>query len=147
MTAKLTLSEPATAAEFAAYYELRWRELREPWQRPHGSERDDLEAVARHVAVHTADGTIVGVGRIHWNDDGAAQIRYVATRNSHLRRGVGRAVMQRLETIAREAGTQRIIVNARQPAVAFYESLGYEITGDGALLFGTIPHKWMRKQL
>jgi GNAT superfamily N-acetyltransferase len=143
----IELSEPRTAAELDAYYELRWRELRDPWDQPRGSERDELEDVARHIAARDESGDVIGVGRIHWLDDGAAQIRYMATAHTHRRRGIGRTVIARLEEIALDAGAQRIVINARQPAVPFYEKLGYEITGDSILLFGVIPHKWMQKRL
>jgi len=139
----MELTEPASPEEMTEYFEFRWRELREPWQQPRGSERDDLEAGARHIAARAATGEIIGVGRIHWNDDGKAQIRYVAT----LRRGVASAIMRRLEQIAADSGARVIVLNAREIAVPFYSSLGYEITGDGPTIFGTIAHKRMQKKL
>ena len=52
MTEKLTAAPrpPQSAEEFAAYYELRWRVLREPWSLPRGSERDELEGSAYPVS-------------------------------------------------------------------------------------------------
>jgi ribosomal protein S18 acetylase RimI-like enzyme len=130
----------------AEYFEFRWRELREPWQQPRGSERDEFENSARHVAARTPDGVIVGVGRLHWNADGTAQIRYVAASRVHQRQGIGAAIMRRLEQIAAESGADGIVLNARQIAVPFYASLGYEVIGEGPTIFGEIEHKRMRKQ-
>jgi GNAT superfamily N-acetyltransferase len=143
----IELSEPASAKEMAEYFDFRWRELREPWQQPRGSERDELEASARHIAARAVSGEIIGVGRIHWNDDGNAQIRYVATARDHLRRGVGAAIMRRLEQLAEDSGACAIVLNAREIAVPFYSSLGYEIIGEGPTIFGTIAHKRMQKKL
>lgn len=130
----------------AEYFEFRWRELREPWQQPRGSERDEFESSARHVAARTAGGEIVGVGRLHWNRDGSAQIRYVATSRIYRRQGIASAIMKRLEQIAAESGADGIVLNARQIAVPFYTSLGYEVIADGPTIFGTIEHKRMRKR-
>jgi len=143
----MKLTEPASPEEMAEYFEFRWRELREPWQQPRGSERDELEAGARHIAARAASGEIVGVGRVHWNDDGNAQIRYVATAKAHLRSGIGTAIMRRLEQIAEDSGAGLIVLNAREIAVPFYSSLGYEIIGEGPTIFGTIAHKRMQKKL
>ena len=46
----MEIRSPETEQEFAAYYELRWRVLRKPWGQPSGSERDELDAAATHVA-------------------------------------------------------------------------------------------------
>ncbi|MEJ2362384.1 MAG: thioesterase, partial [Gammaproteobacteria bacterium] len=39
-----TYKSPQTKQEWQAYFDLRWRILRAPWQQARGSERDDLEA-------------------------------------------------------------------------------------------------------
>jgi len=38
-----SLIVPETAVDRERYFDLRWRVLREPWQQPRGSERDDRE--------------------------------------------------------------------------------------------------------
>ena len=147
MGTSIHLIEPATAAQLEDYYALRWRELREPWGQPRGSERDDLEGVARHLAVTDDAGITIGVGRLHFNEADEAQIRYMATAGTHRGRGVGSAIIRKLESIAVDAGSTHILINARLNAVAFYQKLGYEIIGDGHVLYGTIHHKVMRRRL
>ena len=143
----IELFEPESPEEMAEYFEFRWRELREPWHQPRGSERDEFETSGRHIAARTPGGAILGVGRIHWNEDGTAQIRYVATSREHFRAGIGSAIMRQLERIAAESGTRRIVLNARVVAVPFYLSLGYTVVGIGPTIFGSIEHKRMRKDL
>lgn len=147
MSTTFDLIEPTTDSEFAGYYDLRWRELRAPWNQPRGSERDNLESVARHVAAIDTSGSVIGVGRLHFNDALNAQIRYMATAASHCGHGVGSAIIHRLETIAAGDGARLILINARINAVPFYAKNGYEIIGDGDLLFDTIAHKRMHKLL
>jgi GNAT superfamily N-acetyltransferase len=97
------------------------------------------------LRARTADGRIVGVGRLHFVDDATAQIRYMAT--SDHRRGIGTAVVERLEQLAQARGASRVVLNARTSAVPFYAKLGYVITGAGQTLFGEIEHARMEKPL
>ncbi len=143
----IKLSEPRTPEEVEAYFDFRWRELRAPWQQPRGSERDEFEDQAFHVTAHTLHGDLVGIGRIHRTADGNAQIRYMATLDTHRGLGIGRAIVGRLEQHARAIDAGEVFLNARRRAIPFYEKLGYEITGVGPTLFGTIEHRRMRKRL
>ena len=138
---------PESADDLIRYFRLRWQLLREPWNQPPGSEKDELEKVSHHLMARTADGEIVSVGRLHFPDVATAQIRYMATKDSHRRRGIGAALATRLENIAVTLGARTIVANAREPAVPFYEKLGYRVCGDGQILFGTIRHKRVEKLL
>jgi membrane protease YdiL (CAAX protease family)/ribosomal protein S18 acetylase RimI-like enzyme len=142
-----TAGSPETSEEFEEYYDLRWRILREPWGQPRGSERDDLDPTSDHVTARDDAGRLVGVGRLHFNSEEEAQIRYMATEEDARGTGVGRAVVERLEAIARERGARRIFLNAREIAVGFYERLGYRVTGEGPTVFGVIKHSRMEKDL
>jgi GNAT superfamily N-acetyltransferase len=143
----IRLTTPRTAAELEAYYDFRWRQLRAPWDMPRGSEKDELEDSAIHLTARTESGELVGVGRIHRTQDGDAQIRYMATKDSHRGLGIGRAIVEHLEQVARELGAPRVIINARENALTFYERLGYEVFSDSPTLIGTIEHKLMHKRL
>lgn len=147
LASEISLAEPITPAEFEAYYDFRWRQLRAPWGMPRGSERDNLEDAALHIAARLDNGEIVGIGRLHRDDNGDAQIRYMATDEKLRGAGIGRAVVTHLERAARERGLTRVIINARENAIGFYERLGYEVFSDSPTLIGTIKHKLMHKQL
>jgi ribosomal protein S18 acetylase RimI-like enzyme len=145
----MTIRQPRTAADFAAYYALRYEVLRQPWQQPPGSERaDDDEAPTTHHAMSVADdGTVVGVARLHPSGPGQVQVRAVAVHPAWQGRGVGQQLMTYLEGYAAAQGFTDCILHARDTAVAFYQKLGYEIVEPSHTLFGVIPHFLMRKSL
>ena len=51
---------PKDLTEWGSYYDLRWRLLRAPWQRPRGSEKDEIESECTHAALFF-DGVLVAV--------------------------------------------------------------------------------------
>jgi predicted GNAT family N-acyltransferase len=141
------IRSPATDSELEVYYRLRWRILREPWNQPPGSEKDDREADALHLAAWNDSGTLVGVGRLHRLAANTGQIRYMAVDPSQRGRGVGAAILRELENLAARSGFDELMLNAREEAVSFYESHGYVIVRPSHSLFGLIPHSEMRKRI
>ena len=142
----LIIRRPETDREFEAYFALRWAVLRQPWNRPGGSERDDREDDAGHLMA-LLDGRVVGVGRIHFPDETRAQIRFMAVNPDHAGRGIGSRILERLEALARARGAGLIELNARKTVISFYRNHNYEEAGEGPLLWGRIPHVVMRKRL
>ena len=143
----LTVNHPESPEEFEEYYDLRWRVLRKPWGQPRESEKDAFDPVADHVSVRDEDGKLIGIGRLHLNNDREAQIRYMATEEDVRGSGVGRVIIERIETIVRERGVRWITLNAREHVVGFYEHLGYRVTGEGPTMFDEIRHSKMRKEM
>jgi len=145
----MQVTAPLTPADFAAYYDLRYRVLRAPWNQPLGSERadDDEAADTIHAMVKTTDSAVVGVARLHPVAAHQAQIRYMAVDPAWQGHGIGRQLVEYLETTARQRGLTECILQARQAAVPFYTRLGYEVVAPSHTLFGSIPHFLMRKQL
>lgn len=121
--------------------------LRAPWNYPRGSERDDLEDSADHVTVRGNDGRLLGVGRVHLNSEEEAQIRFMAVAADAQRQGVGRAIVERLEQLARDRGACRMTLNSRDIAVGFYEKLGYVSLGPAEIVFEAVDHALMEKVL
>ncbi|MCB2376376.1 GNAT family N-acetyltransferase [Hymenobacter sp. BT635] len=140
---------PHSAADFAAYYQLRYRVLRQPWDQPQGSERaDDDEAPTTIHALYTAaDGRVAGVARLHPSGPRQAQVRYMAVDDAYQGQGIGRQLLDYLEAAARRQGLTECVLHARQSAVPFYERQGYHIVAPSHTLFGSIPHFLMRKDL
>lgn len=147
MTRSWRIEPPRTGADFAALYDLRWQLLRAPWQQPRGSERDEHDATAIHALARHAQGELLGIARLHRIDEHCGQIRYLAVRPEWQGQGIGTALLCWLEDRAREEGLKEIVLNARAPSVGFYRRLGYAETGEGPVLFGTLPHRRMRKRL
>jgi predicted GNAT family N-acyltransferase len=145
----MLIHQPSTAADFAAYYALRYRVLRQPWQQPPGSERadDDEAPTTQHAMAVADDGTVIGVARLHPSGPDQAQVRAVAVHPNWHGRGVGQQLMTYLEQYAAAQGFTECILHARESAVAFYLRLGYEIVAPSHTLFGVIPHFLMRKPL
>ena len=136
---------PTSAEDFAQYFDLRWRVLRSPWKQPRGSERDEQEDHSWHFMVCIDDRIPVGVARLHLNSPEQAQIRFLAVEPAWRRKGVGSALVRALEAQAHELAVTEIVLHAREDTVGFYRSMGYEVTGAGHVLFGTIRHATMRK--
>jgi ribosomal protein S18 acetylase RimI-like enzyme len=74
------------------------------------------------------------------------RLRQMAVLNNLQGKGIGRALMQFAENIARDLGYKKLTMHARVTAVGFYEKLGYEVVGE---MFEevTIQHNSMEKSL
>lgn len=94
-----------------------------------GKERVTLfEAIQEFRVAETADGEIVGCGALHviWEDLG--EIRTIAVAEEWLRRGVGGALLARLEDDARELGLSRLFCLTFE--VEFFGGHGFEPIGE-----------------
>ncbi|MCK4834544.1 MAG: GNAT family N-acetyltransferase [Gammaproteobacteria bacterium] len=138
------IKQPKTEDEFKRYYHLRWKLLRAPWNQPEGSEIDELEDQCFHLMAVDED-EIIGVARLQFNSSDEAQIRYMAVANGHEKKGIGRALVTVIEARAKTSRHDKIILHAREPAIGFYQKLGYEIIEKSYLLFGEIQHFKMMK--
>jgi predicted GNAT family N-acyltransferase len=142
----LTIRIPNTSEEWEQYYDLRFKVLREPWGQLKGSEVLTDEDKANHAMVFDSEsGQVLGVARMQTNSPTQGQVRCVAVSTEAQGKGVGKLLMSYLENLAIEKGCEEIVLDARENAVKFYLSIGYEIIGDSYLLFGVIPHFKMRK--
>ena len=79
-------------------------------------------------------------------DTGTVRLRQMAVLNNLQGKGIGRALMQFAENIARDLGYKRIIMHARKTASGFYEKLGYQVSGN-EFKEVTLPHYVMEKIL
>ena len=143
----LQISKPETPEQWGEYFDLRWRILRAPWDQPRGSEKDEFDEIADHVVVRDQEGRLLGVGRLHLNNEKEAQIRYMATEEDCRGLGVGRVIINKLEELARARGVERIVLNARDNVLGFYRRFGYTVIGPGPTLFGKVKHSKMEKRL
>jgi GNAT superfamily N-acetyltransferase len=142
----MVIRSPVNECEFEAYYALRWRILREPWHQPPGSEKDEFEGEAMHLAAWNDDGKMIGVGRLHRVVGNHGQVRYMAVDPACQGHGIGRALLEELELKAIETGILEITLNAREDAIRFYQRNGYQVLRPSHTLFGVIPHFEMYKR-
>ena len=145
---------PRTAAEWDAYYALRYAMLRQPWQQPPGSERspaDDLPTTVHALLLapgsSAAAPEALAVGMLQPSEEGQGQIRFMAVASQAAGQGLGGQVMRYLEEQAHLLDLTEIILHSRESAVGFYERHGYAVVQASHTLFGVIPHLLMRKQL
>ena len=92
------------------------------------------------------DENVIASGRVHFNSDKEAQIRYMAVDDNFKRMGIGSKIVSQLEKYAISKGADNMVLNAREKAISFYLSLGYDEVGPYQSDTG-IPHKTMRKSL
>jgi len=79
-------------------------------------------------------------------DPSTVRLRQMAVLNNLQGKGIGRALMQFAENIARDRGFKKMIMHARKSAAGFYEKLGYQVCSEEFLEL-TLPHYEMEKKL
>jgi len=140
----ITIRSPETSQEYFDYYSFRWQMLRQPWGVEKGSEQDELEDDAFHrIALHHDD--IIACGRLHFSEPATAQIRYMAVSEDFQQQGIGKLILLSLEDIAKKNQANKLILNARESAIGFYEKQGYKIITETHTLFNTIKHFKMER--
>ena len=83
--------------------------------------RDEMRT--QKFVVAEQDGRVIGFGAI---DLGKRTITSVYVQPASTRRGVGRAIVQQLETLAIEAGLDDVTLQAAGGALQFYHKIGYQ---------------------
>jgi ribosomal protein S18 acetylase RimI-like enzyme len=150
--ATLPIQSPRTSAEWAAYYQLRYAVLRQPWQQPPGSERvpADEEPGTIHALLLAANASTpiaLAVGMLQPTAAHQAQIRFMAVAPEAAGQGLGQQVVAYLEMQAQAGSLSEIVLHSRETAVGFYQRLGYTVVEPSHTLFGVLPHFLMRKCL
>ncbi len=143
----LILRSPKSPSEWDAYFELRWRILRQPWGQPRGSERDSEDDSAFHLLLLDLASKALACGRLHFNAPDEAQVRFMAVDENARGCGYGRRILEGLEAEATRRGAQKLVLNARDNVTEFYAKHGYAVVGEAETLFGVIRHARMAKSL
>lgn len=127
-------------------YDLRFEVLRKPWGKLKGSETDDMEEES--ILLSAIEGTdVIGTVRIQFNNNTEAQLRYMAVSPLFQGKGVGKKLEKFAVGIIEDKGCDEIILQARDNAVQFYKSCGYEVVEKSYVLFDQIQHYLMKKSL
>lgn len=79
-------------------------------------------------------------------DANTVRLRQLAVLSGLQGKGIGRAMVQFAENLARDNRYQKIIMHARQDSIHFFEKLGYEVESEPFIEL-TIPHVVMGKEL
>lgn len=139
--------ELSDSDDWEAYFDLRFRVLRKPWNQARGTERDEQENSAIHAVVSHKN-KFIAAGRVQLIEPGQAQIRYMAVDPLFQGKGLGSKILHFLEKKAIDYwNVKTIMLQSRENAVQFYTSNGYLIAEKTFKLWDLIQHYKMIKQL
>jgi GNAT superfamily N-acetyltransferase len=74
------------------------------------------------------------------------RLRQMAVLNDLQGKGIGRALMNFAENLARDRGYKKMSMHARKNSIGFYEKMGYKVASNEFTEI-TIPHYVMEKEL
>ena len=107
----------------------------------------DFDFPEKDIYISAFDGdTLIGTAIITQLDDSTVQMRQMAVDDAYRGQGVGRAIANEFERVVLKNGCSKVILHARESAVAFYKALGYELIGDKFYEI-EIAHYEMRKDV
>lgn len=89
---------------------------------------------------------ILGCCMLIEEDKNTVRLRQMAVLNDLQGKGIGRALMNFAENIARDRGFKKISMHARKNVIGFYEKMGYKVASNEFTEI-TIPHLVMEKEL
>jgi GNAT superfamily N-acetyltransferase len=92
------------------------------------------------------DGSILGCCMLVEENPDKVKLRQMAVLNALQGKGIGRALMQFAENLARDHGYKILTMHARKNAIGFYEKMGYKVKGV-EFQEVSIPHYEMEKEL
>lgn len=108
---------------------------------------EELEKEKEEVLIGAfEDDRILGCCMLIKQEPGTVRLRQMAVMNNLQGKGIGRALMNFAENIARDLGYKKLVMHARKTATGFYEKQGYRISGE-EFTEVTIPHYVMEKTL
>ena len=144
----IVITSPRTRDEFKAYYDLRYKILREPWGLLRGTEKDDFEPISQHFAAKNDEsGELLGCVKMFEKEPGVVWVSHLAVTDKHQREGIGKLLLEHVETVARSQGYSRIGCLSRLNTTDYFAKAGYVISGMPTHYFGTTQVVWMEKNL
>lgn len=112
-----------------------------------GFDENELEGEKENMLIAAfEDEDILGCCMLVEENPTTVRLRQMAVLNDLQGKGIGRALMNFAESLARDRGYKSLSMHARKNAVGFYEKLGYKVNGD-EFTEVTIPHYVMEKKL
>lgn len=133
------------SAAYDEEVELRMEILR----RPLGISFDPAQLTAENTDIHLGaydTGKLVACLVLTPSDTQSIRMRQVAVANEYQRKGVGRILVARSESMAKEKGYRQMVLHARETAVPFYISMDYLVEREPFIEVG-ITHRYMSKTL
>ena len=141
-----TIQSPDSNELLEAYFHFRWLHLRQPWNFPPGSEKDEYEQVSEHKVMLNEQGHIIACGRVHLNTAEEAQIRHIAVAPERRGEGLGKIIMAELEHVAMDLGATRAVTNSRETSLDFFLECGFQVEGEASSELGMLQRQQMVKR-
>jgi len=112
-----------------------------------GFDSAELESEKENMLIGAfEDDDMLGCCMLVEEKPGTVRLRQMAVLNDLQGKGIGRALMNFAENLARDSGYKILSMHARKNSIGFYEKMGYNIKGDEFVEI-TIPHYLMEKKL
>ena len=131
--------------EYQQMVKLRDDILRKPLGLSFSSEELDGEKNNMLIGAFEDD-EMLGCCMMVEKDPTTLRLRQVAVLNDLQGKGIGMALTNFAENLARDQGYNKMYMHARKGVVGFFEKMGYKVTGDEFIDL-TIPHCIMEKEL
>lgn len=131
--------------EYRQMVKLREDILRKPLGLSLSSEELETEKDNMLIGAFEED-DMLGCCMLVEEDPQTVRLRQMAVLNDLQGKGIGRALMNFAENLARDRGYKMLSMHARKNVVGFYEKMGYKVKGD-EFIEVTIPHVVMVKTL
>jgi predicted GNAT family N-acyltransferase len=131
--------------EYDETVRLRYKILREPLGLDYSAEELAKEYSDIHLAVYNDAWILRGCLVLTPKANKVMKMRQVAVDDTAQRAGVGRAMVEKSEQIAKERGCELMELNARDTAVPFYEKLNYQMEGEVFLEVGIRHFRMVKK--
>ena len=143
---KVTFRSPVGDKEFEEYDLFRWNVLRKPIGKKIETLKDKFDKDSFHI-IGLYNKVIIASGRVHFNNDDEAQIRYMAVDKAFRTQGIGKEVLKILEEYIKKNNAKKIILNARNDVIKFYKNSNYLIVEEYLGSDTGIPHTKMEKKI
>ncbi len=144
----IVIKTPRTRDDFKAYYDLRYRVLREPWGQPKDTEKDDYEPISQHfMAVEEDNNKVVGVVKLFEKSDGVGWFSHLAVDPQYQRHEIGLMLLDAVEKAAIKTGYTTLGCLSRLNTTSYFEKRGFKIAGFPSNYFGTTQVVWMEKDI
>ncbi|MEP7228909.1 MAG: GNAT family N-acetyltransferase [Ginsengibacter sp.] len=131
--------------EYKQMIDLRHELLRKPLHLTF--EKDELDKEKNDILIGAfEEEKMLGCCLLTRVNKDCVRLRQMAVQNNLQGKGIGAAMLNFAENVARDTGYKMVTMHARLTAIGFYRKSGYKITGDEFFELA-IPHFIMEKKL
>ena len=114
--------------EFRQACQLRYELFFAEHNLPYSTVFSDRQKNSYHAAI-TIDDTVFAYGELVPTDNLVYRIRQMVVHPDYQRQGFGRKILSSLSELAQNQGAIALTLDARLTAIAFYQKLGFETSG------------------